>query len=116
MGQLQWLDGHDPTCIAKFAKSRPGLPDVSADIHNEVYSMPRQQHGELAVIGFPQRPLKEQFPKPHREMTTYSSQAFNYWAALGESYPRIPRSEEHTSELPSLMHIPYHVFAIQKKK
>src|SRR3546814_13608334 len=78
MGRMQWLDGHDPTCIAKFAKSRPGLPDVSADIHNEVYSMPRQQHGELAAIGFPQRPLKEQFPKPHREMMTYSSQAFTY--------------------------------------
>src|SRR3546814_2938228 len=35
--------------------------------------------------------------------------------ATGSSRPRPPRSEEHTSELQSLMRNPYAVFGLQKK-
>src|SRR3546814_8372442 len=34
----------------------------------------------------------------------------------GERYLRLPRSEEHTSELQSLMRISYAVFCLKKKK
>src|SRR3546814_9489920 len=41
--------------------------------------------------------------------------ARNWWAANGE-LDRYARSEEHTSELQSLMRISYAVFCLQKKK
>src|SRR3546814_10797467 len=34
----------------------------------------------------------------------------------GRGYEGLPRSEEHTSELQSLMRIPYAVFCLKKKK
>src|SRR3546814_5334673 len=38
------------------------------------------------------------------------------WELLAHSYNKSARSEEHTSELPSLMRISYAVFCLKKKK
>src|SRR3546814_4086960 len=37
-------------------------------------------------------------------------------AVVGRQYPQVARSEEHTSELQSLMRISYAVFCLKKKK
>src|SRR3546814_6021161 len=42
--------------------------------------------------------------------------AFNYASAYGQRGARGNRSEEHTSELQSLMRISYAVFCLKKKK
>src|SRR3546814_6615949 len=44
----------------------------------------------------------------------FGKQAMNL-AALGQFQPPFPRSEEHTSELQSLMRISYAVFCLKKK-
>src|SRR3546814_7598653 len=44
---------------------------------------------------------------------TCTIECFNYVADMS---PSTPRSEEHTSELQSLMRIPYAVFCLKKKK
>src|SRR3546814_9241782 len=38
-----------------------------------------------------------------------------FWHLAGEDLPDVPRSEEHTSELQSLMRISYAVFCLKKK-
>src|SRR3546814_8602731 len=44
------------------------------------------------------------------------SQMDGGWNRRGEEGPEIERSEEHTSELQSLMRISYAVFCLKKKK
>src|SRR3546814_2584258 len=46
----------------------------------------------------------------------YVRAASKEWLACSYSFFRIIRSEEHTSELQSLMRISYAVFCLQKKK
>src|SRR3546814_2338235 len=43
------------------------------------------------------------------------SPSVNWGAVLGQARRRFPRSEEHTSELQSLMRISYAVFCLKKK-
>src|SRR3546814_4405945 len=42
--------------------------------------------------------------------------ALGRWDRLFQHHHRVPRSEEHTSELQSLMRISYAVFCLKKKK
>src|SRR3546814_8684082 len=46
----------------------------------------------------------------------YTGKYFGTWPGLKKPYGYDPRSEEHTSELQSLMRISYAVFCLKKKK
>src|SRR3546814_4623958 len=51
-----------------------------------------------------------------RQVYAYSNFRFRNDAQFGDNrLPVVPRSEEHTSELQSLMRIPYAVFCLKKK-
>src|SRR3546814_10601235 len=53
---------------------------------------------------------------PKREGSNSKKTAFKAWNARLRSGVKAERSEEHTSELQSLMRISYAVFCLQKKK
>src|SRR3546814_9964560 len=50
------------------------------------------------------------------QVATFGSPHTNESTALAKVHPLVPRSEEHTSELQSLMRISYAVFCLKKKK
>src|SRR3546814_3912781 len=56
-------------------------------------------------------------PPPAHPVVFTGSSSVRMWASLAADFPRQPvRSEEHTSELQSLMRISYAVFCLKKKK
>src|SRR3546814_7607724 len=57
------------------------------------------------------RPLCSQSP-----LTCPSSRSSDRMPTVGTGIGNVPRSEEHTSELQSLMRISYAVFCLKKKK
>src|SRR3546814_3125430 len=66
-----------------------------------------------AQIPFPQAPIGIQrggITAPYRLA------AFQYDVTIGQRQQALDRSEEHTSELQSLMRISYAVFCLKKKK
>src|SRR3546814_1807453 len=75
-------------------------------------------HDLDAVIVAPQHPVWAEIEGLPRRMARDIGRKFDAQAApdLALAVPRIDRSEEHTSELQSLMRISYAVFCLKKKK
>src|SRR3546814_5911745 len=99
----------------------------SSDLHRADLRPPhRRRQGRGAVPGRHQEPARESAPDAARDVTPSSIPGLGIrdWGFGKSRYPalpipnpvpQIPRSEEHTSELQSLMRIPEDVFCLKKK-
>src|SRR3546814_1634258 len=102
---------------AKPSKPRPfrrlstGTIFGSSAIHVAAMSDGCNEHQELAVFNFADD------PKIAHAISPQSRQCSVQWLAYSaRPVPIGDRSEEHTSELQSLMRISYAVFCLKKKK
>src|SRR3546814_6471760 len=82
----------------------PGPGEIR--IHVEAMGINRSD----VIFRYGHHPVKPQFP------SLIGSEAAGTVEAIGEGVQGFSRSEEHTSELQSLMRISYAVFCLKKKK
>src|SRR3546814_5778948 len=92
--------------------------DPSVDlVHFTILRPPEKQDGtpirELSLIAFPTREL---FEVKRSEFDLVIFDRYRRRGVLPPSYLQNVRSEEHTSELQSLMRISYAVFCLKKKQ
>src|SRR3546814_10811030 len=70
----------------------------------------------IALAGAAPAPeISQTVPKPAPPQTASPSGVEHILLLLGDAQARMTRSEEHTSELQSLMRISYAVFCLKKK-
>src|SRR3546814_9721100 len=93
-----------------WAARTTGEARASGGVHPEGRNE-MEQLGEAGLAARRGGPSRERRPDPHRGRPNNSAAAP---AASASKYAR--RSEEHTSELQSLMRISYAVFCLKKKK
>src|SRR3546814_3419391 len=94
----------DPVLRARFT----GQPEY---VVNYFFFVAEELRQIMAQLGF--RTVAEMVGRVDRlDMRN----ALSHWKAKGVDLSRILRSEEHTSELQSLMRISYAVFCLKKKK
>src|SRR3546814_3180579 len=93
-------DWSSDVCSSDLALAPQGPADTSTIAHD-------------AGHGFAYLPLEHRPPRDERELARFLDQRI---ASTGHfDHPAKPRSEEHTSELQSLMRISYAVFCLKKK-
>src|SRR3546814_8713292 len=94
-----------------------GAGDPAGARHRRLRHRPPAEPGaarglQPAPPGLSRRPLNRLDSSPENEVRAGSRRLED----LTDGSKAVPRSEEHTSELQSLMRIPYAVFCLKKKK
>src|SRR3546814_2590009 len=89
LGRAVWIGSYDPTVVMARVRDPSRLPRRRGERRHWITSVRMLDHSASRTSGVPQRLLR---------------------------WPAVRRSEEHTSELQSLMRISYAVFCLKKKK
>src|SRR3546814_1020002 len=99
-------------CSGKVAYDLIEARDKAGDKHTAIVRIEQ-------LYPFPSDPLVERLRKmPHLEQVVWSQEEpknNGYWTFVEPFVEHCMRSEEHTSELQSLMRISYAVFCLKKK-
>src|SRR3546814_5489203 len=102
-----------PTCLIAFERNRYSVPASFANrpVSLRVYPDRLVIAAEGQILCEHNRIIDRSHQKPGQ--TIYD---WRHYLAVVQRKPGALRSEEHTSELQSLMRIPYAVFCLKKKK
>src|SRR3546814_4171382 len=102
---------------APVAARQIAYDPVLAETLGGIAIPPERQRAILEALGFAVEdgaPWRVSVPSWRRDMDGPADVVEE--VARIHGFDAIPRSDEHTSELQSLMHIPYAVFGLEKKK
>src|SRR3546814_10616175 len=100
------------------AVARRGVEFVEGALRRRALLIPRDRRREPGGARFDRKPERENlvgFPRRHPPHEIAAVGLAGEQAFLFEPCQRLARSEEHTSELQSLMRISYAVFCLKKK-
>src|SRR3546814_7556428 len=103
------IGGDDDAAVAIGDPSRQRLRRKAAEHHR--MDRPEAGAGEHGEGGFGDHRQVERHPVPAPHAS-----ALQHIGEAAHLFMQLPRSEEHTSELQSLMRISYAVFCLKKKK
>src|SRR3546814_2931838 len=102
------VDEQDGTDVVRQGQGEGHQPSPSSGSWSLTTSSPSTTRAGSTSLRSPA------ITKPHRPSASPSSSGFTAMARRAITAPRLVRSEEHTSELQSLMRISYAVFCLKK--